>query len=169
MAIRRLLVGATLSVIASVGLPAAIAVAAPAYPPSTGGLSVSSTTVTAGGSVHVTGTGFGAGTTVTVTVWVGGVAVDSFSVVADSSGEISTGVLLSHSGTATIVVSGVDSSGATRVLTSVVEAASVSASGSLPDTGASVRTPLVLGGALLLGGAGAILAGRRRRRRATAS
>jgi LPXTG-motif cell wall-anchored protein len=179
MAIRRLLVGATLSVIASVGLPAAVAVAAPVYPPATGGLSVSATTVSAGGSVHVAGGGFEAGSMATVTVRVSGIGiVDSFSVTADDSGVISTNVLLSHSGTTTIVVTGVDPSGAARVLTSVVEATSTSASGSgsgsgskasLPDTGASIGTPLVVGAALLLGGAGAVLAGRRRRRRATAS
>ncbi|HVQ95035.1 MAG TPA: LPXTG cell wall anchor domain-containing protein [Mycobacteriales bacterium] len=178
MAIRRLLVGATLSVIASVGLPAAAAVAEPVYPPATGGLSVSATTVSAGGSVHVAGGGFEAGSTATVTVRVTGIGiVDSFTVTADDSGVISTNVLLSHSGTTTIVVTGVDPTGAARVLTSVVEATSVSASGSgsgsgskaLPDTGASIGAPLVLGVALLLGGAGAVLAGRRRRRRATAS
>ncbi|MEN3361308.1 MAG: hypothetical protein V7637_5290 [Mycobacteriales bacterium] len=165
MAIRRLLVGATLSVIASIGLPAAIAVAEPAYPPSVGSLTVPTTTVTAGHSLHVSGTGFAGGSTVTVTVWVGGVAVDSFTVTADSSGAISTGVLLSRFGRATIVVTGLDPNGASRVLTSVVEATAVAAGGAgLPNTGASIRIPLVLGGALLLGGAGAVLAGRRRRR-----
>lgn len=177
MAIRRLLIGAALGVIASFGLPAAAAIAAPAYPPSVGGLTVSASTVTAGGSVSVAGSGFEPGSSVNVTVRVSGVGiVDNFSVVADMNGSIATAVRLTVAGETTIVVTGVDVNGAPRILTTVVEAASAggssgSASGgaSLPNTGASIRIPLVLGGALLLGGCGAILSTRRRRRRSTAS
>jgi LPXTG-motif cell wall-anchored protein len=179
MAIRRLLIGAALGVIASFGLPAAVAVAAPAYPPSVGGLTVSASTVTAGGSVSIAGAGFEAGSPVNVTVRVAGVGiVDNFSIVADMNGSIATAVRLTVAGQTTIVVTGVDINGAPRILTTVVEAASAggssgggSASGgvSLPNTGASIRIPLVLGGALLLGGCGAILSTRRRRRRTTAS
>src|SRR5690348_16732706 len=125
MAIRRLLAGAALGVVASFGLPAAAAVAEPAYPPAVGGLTVSSTSVSVGGSVSIAAGGFAAGSTVIVTVRVAGVGVvDSFSVEADSSGDIGASVKLSTSGNATITVSGVDANGAARVLTTVVEAAS---------------------------------------------
>jgi LPXTG-motif cell wall-anchored protein len=172
MAIRRLLVGAVLGAVASVALPAAAAVADPTYPPSIGGLSVSASTVVAGGSVHVSGSGFKPGSEATVTVRIGGVVVNSFTVTVGSGGDIAATVVLAAAGTATIVVTGIDPSGATRVLTSVVLAASGSsgsASAGLPDTGASIGTPLLLGGALVLGGAGAILATRRRRRRGSAA
>jgi LPXTG-motif cell wall-anchored protein len=180
MAIRRLLAGAALGVVASFGLPAVAAVADPAYPPSVGGLTVSSTSVSVGGSVSIAGTGFEPGSTATVTVRVRNVGItDNFAVVADASGNIGASVKLTSSGQTTIVVTGVDADGAPHVLTTVVEAASTGAAApplglgpspkrGLPDTGANIRTPLVLGAALVLGGVGALLSTRRRRRRAIA-
>lgn len=173
MAIRRLLVGAVLGVVASALLPAAASLAEPAYPPAVGGLTVSATSVVAGGSVHVNGTGFEPGSQATVTVRVAGIGiVSSFSVTVDSSGAVGATVHLSYAGQTTIVVTGVDPDGAVRVLSSVVEAASSSSGGkgsALPDTGASIGAPLVLGAALVAAGLGALLVTRRRRRRDVAA
>jgi LPXTG-motif cell wall-anchored protein len=169
MVIRRLLVGVVLAVVATVLLPAAVGQAAPAYPPSVGGLEVSASSVVTGGSVQVAGSGFKPGSQVIVTVRVGGVVVATFPTAVDALGEIFTTLHLTHAGETTIIVTGVDPDGAARVLTSVVEAASAGSAGAeLPNTGANIRAPLVLGGALLLGGAGAVLVTRRRRRRGTA-
>jgi hyaluronoglucosaminidase len=173
MTIRRLLVGAALGVLASIALAAPTSAAAePTYPPSVGGLTVSATTVAPGGSVTVTGSGFMAGSTVTVTVTNGGVVVASFTVTANSAGVVSASLALTASGTNTITLTGVDPNGAARVLVSTVFVVPSAASGSgsgLPNTGASIGTPLALGGVLILSGAGVVLATRRRRRRGTAA
>src|SRR6266550_7197281 len=176
MSIRRLLAGAALGVIASALAPVA-AGAQPIYPPQTGGLTVSATSVVAGSAVSVSGTGFAPASSVTVTVVVQDFGVvRSFTTKADSAGNVATSVLLSVAGTATVTMSGADPDGVPRLLTSTVFVASPpSAAGppgqagppskaGLPNTGANVLSPLVIGGVLVLGGAGAIVAARRRRR-----
>jgi LPXTG-motif cell wall-anchored protein len=171
MSIRRLLAGAALGAVASV-VSAVPASAAPSYPPVTGGLTVSATNVVAGSAITATGEGFAPNSKVMVTVVMQGMGVvRSFSVTADASGKVSAVVRLSVAGTATITFSGADPDGVPLVLSSTVLVAAApppASAGGLPNTGANVLSPLIVGGVLVLGGVGAIFATRRRRRRGSA-
>jgi LPXTG-motif cell wall-anchored protein len=169
MSIRRVLAGAALGIVAGVAaaLPAA---ADPTYPPVVGGLTVSATSATAGSAVTLSGGGFAPDCNAIVSVTVQGVGVvRTFTVPADSSGVVSTSVKLTVAGTNTITVSCSDPSGVPVVLSATVLVSAPPANaGGLPNTGANVVSPLVLGGILVLGGAAAILTTRRRRRRGQA-
>ena len=175
MSIRRLLAGLAVGTVASV-IASAPAGAAPSasptatYPPQVGGLTVSATTLVAGGTLTLSGGGFAPGCSATVAVVVSGIGVvRSLTAVADDSGLLSASLTLSTIGTNTITASCAAPNGAPRVLsTTVLVTAPPTSGGGLPNTGSNVLSPLVLGGILVLGGAGAILAARRRRRRGNA-
>jgi LPXTG-motif cell wall-anchored protein len=171
MAIRRSHVVAALGAAAGV-LIATPAHAAPAYPPATAALTVSASTVSAGGGVNIHGTGFEPGSAATVTIRAADFGVvDDFSVTADESGEVASKVWLTRAGTNTITITGVAPGGGQRTVVADVlvtapgESAPSTPTESLPNTGARVIGPLTFGGILVLGGAGALLLGRRRRRR----
>ena len=112
----------------------------------------------------------------------------ALAVTANSAGSFSTTVTLTQAGTNVITASGVDPAGNPRSLTVVVEVAAgagvggtgdgsgsgsgsgsdngASGVGGLPNTGASLKTPVLLGSVLILLGGGAAVLGRRRRRAA---
>jgi LPXTG-motif cell wall-anchored protein len=172
MSIRRLLAGLALgtvaSVIASAPASADTATPTPTYPPQVGGLTVSATTLVAGGTLTISGGGFAPGCSATITVAVAGLGVvRSLTATANSSGMISAGLTLSTVGTNTVTVSCAAPNGAPRVLSATVVVSAPAASG-LPNTGSNILSPLILGGVLVLGGAGVIAAARRRRRRGNA-
>jgi LPXTG-motif cell wall-anchored protein len=185
MLIRRLLAGAALGVVASVvaSAPAgADPTPPPSYPPEVGGLTVSATTTVAGSTITLSGGGFAAGCAATITVQVAGLGeVLTFTEAADAAGLVSTSVQLTEAGTNTITMACLDPDGAARALSATVQvtappsAAPPSSAppggsgGGLPNTGASILSPLILGGVLVLGGAAAIVAARRRRRRGNAA
>jgi LPXTG-motif cell wall-anchored protein len=170
MSIRRMLASAALGIAASMVAPLS-ASADPTYPPVVGGLTVSATSTTAGSAITLSGGGFAPKSNAVVTVTVQRVGVvRRFTVTADSSGAVTTRLKLAVVGTNTITVSGVDSNGVPVLLSATVLVSAPPASGGgLPNTGANIVSPLVLGGILVLGGAAAILTTRRRRRRGQAS
>ncbi len=116
-----------------------------------------------------------------------GSAVQGFAaqtVTANASGAFSASVRLTRSGTNVITASGLDPNGNLRTLSTTVfvggggnnnGTGSGSGSGStgrvggLPNTGADLKMPLILGGALVLLGGGAIVAGRKRKQRTGAA
>lgn len=95
---------------------------------------------------------------------------------ADASGAFTASVTLTQAGTNVITASGLDPNGNLRTLTTTVfvsgsdvgggtgnNSGSNNGSGSLPNTGSNLKTPIILGGALVLLGGGALIAGRRRK------
>ncbi len=139
------------------------AAAAPsALPKSSGALSTdkgSVSTVSAGGTVTLTGGGYLPFSTVTLVMYSDPVVLGTTE--ADADGNISATVTLPAgiSGEHTLVASGVDPSGQPHNLTMAV---TVAAGAGLPNTGASIALP-ALGGLVALGaGGGLIFAARRR-------
>jgi LPXTG-motif cell wall-anchored protein len=104
---------------------------------------------------------------------------------ANSSGVFSASVKLTQPGTNVITASGLDPNGNLRTLTTRVfvtgggagnggtgngsDSGSGVGTGALPNTGADLKLPIILGGALVLLGSGAIVAGRRRKQHADAA
>jgi LPXTG-motif cell wall-anchored protein len=97
---------------------------------------------------------------------------------ADANGAFTASVRLTETGTNVITASGLDPNGNLRTLTTTVfvtgggNGGNGSGNGSgngkgdseaLPNTGADLKLPIILGGALVLLGSGAIVAGRKRK------
>lgn len=120
-----------------------------------------------------------AGTTRTVAPSVQRFAAQTVPVNAD--GSFTASVVLTQAGTNVITATGIDPAGNTRTLTTIVFVAAAGGGGDgsgdgssgggsdsdggvggLPDTGADLTMPAVLGGALVLLGGGTLLASRRR-------
>lgn len=101
---------------------------------------------------------------------------------ADANGAFTASVTLTQAGNNVITASGLDPNGNLRTLTTTVfvsgggggtgngsgsgsGSGSSSGVGGLPNTGSNLKTPVILGGALVLLGGGALVAGRRRKQR----
>ena len=129
---------------------------------------VSSSTVTAGGQITISGNGWKAGSTVTLTLNSTPVALGTATV--DASGAFTKTVTIpadTTAGTHTITVSGTDPAGAPRTVsvTITVSAAATTAApaaSTLPRTGSSSMPITLAGLALLVLGALLVLQGRRR-------
>lgn len=162
--------------------PSALA-ASPAYPPGAPQLSVSATSIVAGGSVTVTGTGFlpGSGASVTWTgsgalgaggrvpgMVVGGFRMGTRALTADGSGVISTSVRLVSVGDHTITLAGTAADGTPVSLSASVAVTAAGAGAPLPHTGAPLLMYTAVGLALVLLG-GLVLAAVRKRRRDAAA
>lgn len=138
------------------------------YPPSACGLTIAATQARRGESVTVAGAGFGPNTTVTLEFRSASAPVSLGSAPVSASGTFSTTVVIpadAPPGPHAIVATGVDPSGATRVLSSTITVLGAqSISDALPRTGASITVPAGIAGTVLVGtGALAIVAARRRR------
>lgn len=135
------------------------------YPPCPPAISTDTTVTAPGSSFHLTLHGFKPGSTVTVTVTINGQTVTLGTFVADANGDVSANVALPNSvkaGSYTITASGVDASGAARVLTSAITVAA-STGGGLPFTGQEIGIASLLGAGLVGAGSVAVVAGRRRK------
>jgi hypothetical protein len=168
------------AVLAGVAFASPALAADGAYPVAPGnGPTVSSTETTTGKTVTFTAGGFQPGSTVTVSVSDG----RSFSLTADSAGNISLSLSFSKAGTYTVTASGVDADGAARTVTAsiVVNAAGTTTvssnegaptttastpssddTGGLPFTGLELGAIAALGAATVIGGATVRVVARRR-------
>src|SRR4051794_15139401 len=174
----RSLVGAGLVVGGIVGSlmagPALTASAAPTYPPSAPGITLSADVVAPGQGVQVTGTGFMAVSDVTAT-WTGpgarGAAArlpfGTRALVADAGGVARTSVTFQAVGQHTVSLLGTAADGSPLTLSASLVVQAAGAGVPLAHTGTSVTTYVGLGLALLL--VGALVVALVRRRRATAA
>jgi hypothetical protein len=145
------------AVIASVGLVLLATPAfAQAYPPTPNALTVSKSSVAAGGAVGVAGTGCGAGEAVTVDLDETQIGTTT----ADDTGSFNSDVTIPRSATpGSHDLTASCSGGTAFTATITVTAAS---SGGLPFTGANLAPGLLVGVGLILAG-GLLLASIRRR------
>ncbi|HST65351.1 MAG TPA: LPXTG cell wall anchor domain-containing protein [Mycobacteriales bacterium] len=115
----------------------------------------------------------------------------ALSVTADANGAFSTTVTLTQAGTNVITATGLDPNGNLRTLSTTVfvggagsgagggtgagsgagsgsgaGGGNASGAGGLPNTGADLKLPVILGGILVLLGGGALVAGRKRKQHA---
>lgn len=155
------------AVLAGVAFASPAMAADSSYIPAPTGTTTTTVTVTAGQTFTFTAGGFQPGSTVTVKVSDG----RSFSVKANSSGEIALSISFENAGTYTITASGVDANGAARTVSTVVTVNSASVvtatantnnTGGLPFTGLEVGAIAALGAATLVGGATVRVVARRR-------
>lgn len=136
-----------------------------AYPPSGCGLTVSATSVAAGGTVTLTGCGFAAGSTVTITVESTTQVLGT--VVTDAAGAFSKTVTIPSNlapGTHTLKATGTAPDQSSVVLSAsfTVTAASSQGTGTA-FTGSNPWPTVLIGGGLLLVGAMLVMTVRRRR------
>jgi LPXTG-motif cell wall-anchored protein len=129
-----------------------------------GGLTISPTSVHAGGSIKVESTGWKPSSSVTITLHSDPVVLDT--VTSDASGNVSATATIpagTDAGAHTIVATGSGTSGSPQELTSnlTVMAASGGGGGSLPRTGAAVAALAMVG--LALFGGGALMSAARKR------
>jgi hypothetical protein len=131
-----------------------------AYPDQPPASSVSSGTVSAGGTITFSGSGFRPGETITIKVRYNSGATDRFSTNASSAGTFSINLKLTETGTATLLATGLIS-GVTATSTVHVTPSNgngggdVSAGDVLPKTGGSGRVMA----SEIIGGTSAILLG----------
>lgn len=157
---RRILVTATAAAaVAALLSPVGLA----QYPVESGSLGLSSTELSPGGTVNLSGGGFAPGGAVSIFFRSDPVLLETVS--ADATGRIDADVAIPRDaspGTHTLEARGPDAGGGTLVLATTIEVLAAEASG-LPNTGLSLL-PLVGGGAAaLLAGATLLVLGRRAR------
>jgi LPXTG-motif cell wall-anchored protein len=160
--LRRLLAG-TAAIIATLFVLAGPAQASGGYPIVKDKATVSATTVTAGGTVTVSGGGFSADCPVVLTVRVGSRVYITRTLTPDSSGNVSADVKLTRTGRNVLELTGCQDDGATRVLSASVTVRAAAAGGSLPGTGADL-TSLYAGIGLLAAGGLLVMVTRQRRK-----
>jgi LPXTG-motif cell wall-anchored protein len=145
--------------------------AANAYTTTTSTGTVSSATVTSGGSVTFCGGGFEAGSTITITVNDAAAGTDT----ASSTGTFCAEVTIQGTGTFLLRAQGVNPDGGVNVVTATVLGVQAAAAGSgggaaLPRTGSDLGTQIwIAAGLLALGGGLVALTVARRRETEIAS
>lgn len=131
-------------------------------PPPCNSLTVSATSVAAGGTVTVSGCGFAAGSTVTI----GSAGQVLGTVVADSTGAFSTTVTLPANlavGARTLTATGTAADGTPLVLSASVSVTAASSGGSgIAFSGSNTWPTVLIAGGLLLVGAVLVMTVRRR-------
>lgn len=149
-----------IAAVSALALAALLAVAAPAsaYGPTSGGGTVSDSSVAPGGSVQFCGQGFQGGTDITVTVDGDQVTTTT----ADDDGSFCVKVTLpSAAGSYVVMGSGLGANGEVRTVSSTVQVLAAGANGGtggsdLPRTGSEIGTQLWIAGGLLAFGAGLV-------------
>jgi hypothetical protein len=161
----KVLCGALIAPALLVGaLTAGVASAAPGYPPSTGTLTVSTTTVAPGGTDTASGSGCSAGSAVTLSLVPGGTVSTT---TANLSGDFTDTVTIPSStatGSYTLQATCIGPNGGTLSLS-----AAITVQTSLPFTGANVILPIGIAVVLLVIGSLALVFARRRPRHAARS
>jgi LPXTG-motif cell wall-anchored protein len=161
MTLRRATMVALVALLALFGLGGTASAQDP-YQPTTGAGTVSSGTVSAGGTVTFCGAGFAPNTDVDIAV--GDTVIDT--VETDADGEFCIEITLTGAGTVVLTGTGVGANGEVRVVTAVV---TVVAAGGLPRTGSdSILPAIALGLGLVALGTGLVYGVRRQRAMASA-